>query len=192
VAAFLNCVPRDWSAVLSAIGPTIAAGIAVAVAIWQVVVSHSMLKRERRRTAPRVGIQKKVTAKGVLQETYVALTNVGETRATVQDFEIAVDGEPFTFDPTEAAAAQWTHLLDRLGIVGLRAGGEFNVYFPPFSLAAGQTLVLLRAPIHGPNSDLPGTVKDRLKCSGTYTSIWGDTGAFPPPPPKPAWWRRWF
>src|SRR5947209_5069354 len=93
--AFLVCGPRDFFDLLSAVGPTIAAGVAVAVAIWQAVVSHVMLKRERKRTAPRISIQKGVgTTRGV-PDISLVLQNTGETRAIVETLELAVDGEPF-------------------------------------------------------------------------------------------------
>jgi hypothetical protein len=188
--AFLVCGPRDWIYVLSAVGPTIAAGIAVAVAIWQVVVSHATLRRERRRAAPRLRVQKGLrTTIGGLPEFYFALGNDGETRATVGTLEIAADGQPFAFDPMQPAPAQWAHLLEVLGIVALQ-GGEANIYVPPFAIAPGETRVFLRAGVQGPNADLTAIVRDRLRFSGTYSSIFGETLTFPTPPPKERWWRR--
>jgi hypothetical protein len=181
------CGPRDLLDVLSAVGPTVAAFIAVGVAIWQVWLSRSALTRERQRTAPLIRIQKTVgTPAPDVYQLLVAISNVGETRALVESFALVVDGNTRSFDPAQTPPPQfWAGVLDTLGVVGYQVR-EGNMPVPPFSLAAAETRTLLVAVVHGPNPNLPTQFNERLKCRGTYVSIWGERKPFPAAKPSKA------
>ena len=179
---FLVCAPRDWLDYLSGLGPTVAASVAVALAGWQTWVAHTTLRRERQRTAPRVVVRKHFIHDANDDRLVIELHNAGETRALIDTLEVLVDGETRAYDPTQATPPQfWTGVLDALGLVGLRKIAGAVTPVPPFYLAAVETRGLLDVLIHGPNPDISAVIRDRLKCRGTYKSIWGERFSFPFP-----------
>jgi hypothetical protein len=178
------CPSRYWLDVLSAVGPTLAAGVAVGVSVWATLVARQSVAAMEASTAlqraisrPRLSVPMVpgVDVNGV--SLTVRLRNSGLTVAHVLWFKVLVEGkeQPYQF---ESGSDFWFKVLAALGLtqVGALHGAmlKSSVHIP-----AGESLPLLSAVFHNTPEPLLRAALERLKFAAEYRSMWGDVYKIP-------------
>lgn len=164
-----------WLDVLSAVGPTIAAGVAVWVSIWATFVAKRSVEAmeanttlQRAVSRPRLTISL-VTARhdsgtGLTLE----LQNIGQTAAYVRQFRVLVDGKVRP-DEIESGNNFWLEVLTELE---LQQTGQLTgaIYTPPFHVAGGGSMPLLSVVLINTDERATHVVLQRLKFEAEYAS----------------------
>jgi hypothetical protein len=122
-SAFLNCAPRDWLDVLSAVGPTVAAGIAVAVSVWAVSVAKQStaaaqagVDLQRSLSNPRLSILERVYPDGGTVEWIVELQNSGISPGSISSFRVFANDKEIEHPLMQSATEFWLAVFMAVGI----------------------------------------------------------------------------
>jgi len=151
------CGARDWIDCLSAVGPTLAAFVAVLVSVWATIVARrgaaameASTELQRSISRPRLTVLQATGAQDGGSLVSMELQNSGQTAARVVGFKVFADGkeQPYTDEP---ASQYWAKVLSEVGLtqVGSLAA---NMFKPGKHTVPGGTSQLLMSAVI-PNVD---------------------------------------
>jgi hypothetical protein len=179
------CGARDWIDCLSAVGPTLAAFVAVLVSVWATIVARrgaaaveASTELQRSISRPRLAVLQLTGTQANGTAVSMELQNTGQTAARLLSFRVFVDGNELP-DSDEAPQQYWLNVLSAVGLtqVGSLTGNMFKTGKHTVPAVSSQPLVSALIP----NSDLI-TVRAairRLIFEAEYCSNAGDVYRIP-------------
>jgi hypothetical protein len=173
-----------WLDVLSAVGPTLAAGIAVGVSIWATLVAKRSVEALQANTDLQRAISRPLLTIYPVTERHdsgtaltLELQNTGQTVAHIRQFRVLVDGKE-QLPQIESGNAFWLTVLTELGF---KQTGAINgaMFTPPVLVAGGDSLPLLSVVLNNTDVLAARIGLRRLKFEAEYTSSWGEVYRIP-------------
>lgn len=173
-----------WLDVLSAVGPTLAAVVAVGVSIWATLVAKRSVEAmqantdlQRAISRPRLTIALVTMRHDSGTGLTLHLQNSGLTAARVRRLRVLVDSKEQPHH-SESGDDFWLKVLPELGFkqTGLLVGA---IYTPPFHVAAGASMQLLSVVLISTDQSTARIGLQKLTFEAEYTSSWGEVYRVP-------------
>lgn len=186
--AFLVCAPRDALDVLGIIGPTVAAGgavIATVYAAWVarkvgnagVAATTAATDLERKINRPFLNVWHQITGQGDRTVWQINMTNKGQSVAAVERFQLFIDDQLRAMNLAQNPIDYWNEILAGFQLPTHRVVANFH--HTPFTVDAGQTLLVVAADIGRPEIDVLAA-KQRMSFRVGYKSTWDEQYSIPP------------
>ena len=172
------CTPRDALDVLSALGPTIAAGLALLVSVWAVIVAKQSaaatqagVDLQRALSNPRLSILERVYPEGGTIDWVVELQNSGISPASITALRVFVSGQEVNHPPMQGANEFWLNIFAAAGITEIgRLKGD---YWRTRNVAGTSTIPMVSAVFTGPRPQIASAMRS-IRVEIDYAALTGD------------------
>jgi hypothetical protein len=177
MSAIPICTSRDFLDVLSAVGPTVAAGVAVIVSVWAVVVARQStaatkagVDLQRALSNPRLSILERVFPDGGTVEWVVELQNSGISPGSITTFKVFGNDKEIDHLPMQSAAEFWMAVFMA---VGIKQFGRFKGdYWRSRNVDGGATVSLFSAVFTSPRPQIAACMR-QIRIEIDYAALTG-------------------